>query len=266
MAIDLSKINEKNVGKLFDPSILPKDSTEAALRKGAKVAAQYNTMSFVVASPHYIPVIVEELKGTDVLPCSCIGFPFGAIPSIVKATETELGVKLGAKAFDFVMNIGALKDGHFKTVAQELKDFKEAAQGNITKVIMDIELLTDEEIATATKMIVEAGIDYAKTSSGQYNGPSLEQFEIMRNVCKGTKTKTKVAGVKFPRAQNAWVFLAAGADIIGTRDFLPMLLALPQMRELGIIPKYDGEDHFEEYFKKIQQGGHVDAGASKSNY
>ncbi len=263
MAIDLSKINEKNVGKLFDPSILPKDSTEAAIRKGARIAAEYNTMSFVVASPHYIPAVVEELKGTDVLPCSCIGFPFGAIPSSIKAAETELGVKLGAKAFDFVMNIGALKDGNFKIVQQELKDFKEAAQGTVTKVIMDIELLTDEEIATATKMIVEAGIDYAKTSSGQYNGPSLEQFEIMYNVCKGTKTKTKVAGVKFPRPQNAWVFLAAGADLIGTRDFLPMLTSLPKMRELGIIPKYDGEGDAGDFLAKSTV---LDKDAAKSNY
>lgn len=240
MAIDFTKINEKNIGKLFDPSILPKNTTKAEIREGAKTAAKYNTQSFVVSSPYYLPVVVEELQGTDVHPCSCIGFPFGAQPSKAKAFETELGVKIGATAFDFVMNIGALKDGDFNVVEQELKDFKTAAQGNITKVIMDIELLTDEQIAAGTKMIVEAGINYAKTSTGQYTGPTLEQFLIMKNVCDGTKTKTKVAGVKFPRPQNAYVFLMAGADLIGTRAALPMILALPQMREIGLVPQYKG--------------------------
>lgn len=240
MAVDFTKINEKNIGKLFDPSILPKNTTAAEIRQGAKDAKKYNTQSFVVSSPYYLPIVVEELKGTDVHPCTCIGFPFGAQPGKAKAFETELGVKMGATAFDFVMNIGALKDGDFKVVEQELKEFKTAAQGNITKVIMDIELLTDEQIAAGTKMIVEAGMHYAKTSSGQYTGPTLEQFLIMKNVCEGTNTKTKVAGVKFPRPQNAYVFLMAGADLIGTRAAIPMIEALSQMRELGIVPKYKG--------------------------
>ncbi|MDR0600112.1 MAG: deoxyribose-phosphate aldolase [Treponema sp.] len=240
MAVDLTKINEKNVGKLFDPSVLPKNSTKEEIIAGAKDAVKYNTQSFVVSSPYYLPVIVPILKGTDIHPCSCIGFPFGATTGKTKAAETAEGVKLGATAFDFVMNIGALQDGDFKVVEQELKEFKEAAAGNITKVIMDIEFLTDQQIKDGTRMIVEAGIDYAKTSSGQFQGPTLEQFIVMRDVCRGTKTKTKVAGVKFPRPQNAWVFLMAGADLIGTRAAVPMIDALPQMREIGLVPPYRG--------------------------
>ena len=240
MAVDFTKINESNVGKLFDPSVLPKNTTKDEIISGAKDAVKYNTQSFVISSPYYLPVIVPILAGSDVHPCSCIGFPFGAQPSATKAAETELGVKLGATAFDFVMNIGALQDGDFKVVEQELKEFKIAAQGAITKVIMDIEFLTDQQIKDGTRMIVEAGIDYAKTSSGQFAGPSLEQFIAMRDVCAGTKTKTKVAGVKFPRPQNAYVFLMAGADLIGTRAAVPMIQALPQMRKLGIVPEYKG--------------------------
>lgn len=240
MAIDLSTINEKNAGKLFDPSVLPKNSTKKEIISGAEDAVKYNTMSFVVSSPYYIPEIVPILKGTDVHACACIAFPFGAADIKTKATETAVGRKLGATAFDLVMNIMALQDGDFKTVQEEMKEFKKAADGAVTKVIMDIEFLTDQQIADGTKMIVDAGMDYAKTSSGQFAGPSLEQFIIMRDVCKGTPTKTKVAGVKFPRPQNAWVFLMAGADLIGTRAAVPMIQALPQMRELGIVPPYKG--------------------------
>ncbi|MDR3255347.1 MAG: deoxyribose-phosphate aldolase [Synergistaceae bacterium] len=240
MAVDFTKINENNIGKLFDPSVLPKNSTKEEIISGAKDAVKYNTMSFVVSSPYYVPEIVPILAGSTVIPCSCIAFPFGATTAKVKALETEEAYKLGARAFDLVMNIGALQDGNFKVVQQELKDFKTAAQGAVTKVIMDIEFLTDKQIADGTKMIVEAGIDYAKTSSGQFTGPTLEQFIVMRDVCKGTKTKTKVAGVKFPRPQNAYVFLMAGADLIGTRAAVPMINALPQMRELGLVPQYKG--------------------------
>ena len=98
---------------------------------------------------------------------------------------------------------------------------------------MDIDFLTEEQIKDGTKMIVEAGCNYAKTSSGQFHGPTLEQFLAMKSVCEGTKTKTKVAGVKFPRPQNAYVFLLAGTDLIGTRAAGPMIDALQQMRDLG---------------------------------
>lgn len=240
MAIDFTKINEKNIGKLFDPSVLAKNSTEKDIREGAKMAVKYNTMSFVVSAPYYLPVVCQELEGTDVLPCTCIDFPFGASLGSVKAFEVEKGVKMGAKAFDIVMNIGALQDKNFDVVKQDLLDCQKAAEGNITKIIMDIDFLTEEQIKDGTKMIVEAGCDYAKTSSGQFHGPTLEQFLAMKSVCEGTKTKTKVAGVKFPRPQNAYVFLLAGTDLIGTRAAGPMIDALQQMRDLGIVPKYKG--------------------------
>jgi len=66
-------------------------------------------------------------------------------------------------------------------------------------------------------MIAGAGIAFAKTSSGQYQGPTLEQFLLMRETLRDTGVKLKVAGVKFPRPQNAFAFIMAGADRIGTR-------------------------------------------------
>lgn len=105
---------------------------------------------------------------------------------------------------------------------------------------MDVNFLTDEEIATACKLIAEAGIDYAKTSTGQFEGPSMDQFLIMKETLKDTDIKLKVAGVKFPRPQNAYAFLMAGADLIGTRAAIAIIDALDQMREIGIVPAYQG--------------------------
>ena len=115
-----------------------------------------------------------------------------------------------------------------------------AAAGNaVTKCILEVCFLTDEEIAAGCKLIAEAGIQYAKTSTGQFEGPSLEQFLVMKNTLKGTDVKLKVAGVKFPRPQNAYVFLLAGADRLGTRDAPAIIEALDQMREIGIVPKLE---------------------------
>lgn len=40
------------------------------------------------------------------------------------------------------MNIGALRSGKYDIVLQETKDFVKAAQGNLTKVILDTALPT----------------------------------------------------------------------------------------------------------------------------
>lgn len=239
--IDFSKMDKKSLGKHFDLAVLSKQTTEVSIRKGAKDAIAYNTNVFQVSSPFWLPIAVEELKGTDVMPSCTIAFPFGTTSSYIKAKETEEAVKLGAKSLDMAMNIGALMSKNFKAVEQELKDFKTAAQGNQTKVIIDVAFLKDEEIAMATKMIVEAGIDYAKTATGQYEGPSMEQFIIMRDICKGTSTKPKVSGIKFPQPQNAFCFLLAGADIIGTRAAPQIIDSLDFMRSIGLVPAYKAD-------------------------
>jgi deoxyribose-phosphate aldolase len=136
-----------------------------------------------------------------------------------------------------VMNIGALKDKRYDVVKEELELFVKAAGDAVTKCILEVNFLTDEEIAAGCKLIAETGVQYAKTSSGQFDGPSLEQFLVMKETLKGTDVKLKVAGVKFPRPQNAFVFIMAGADRIGTRAAPQIVDALDQLRELGIVPK-----------------------------
>ena len=119
-------------------------------------------------------VVAEELKGTDLLVGAGIGFPFGQQSSAVKAFEAEEAVRMGATVLDSCMNVGALKDKKYDEVLQEFRDYKKAAGPVMTKMILDTEFLTAEEIATACKLIAEAELDWAKSASGQWVGPSME--------------------------------------------------------------------------------------------
>lgn len=234
---DLSKMDKRAVAKLFDFSVLQKNAQEKDIREGCKLAREYGFAAFYSSSAYWTPIIKEELAGTDIEIGTGIAFPFGSAPSAVKAFEVEDAVRRGCTAVDMVMNIGALKDRRYDVVREELRDFVKAAGNAVTKCILEVCFLTDEEIATGCKLIAEAGVQFAKTSTGQFDGPSLEQFLIMKNTLAGTSVKLKVAGVKFPRPQNAYVFLMAGADRIGTRAAPQIVDALDQLRELGIVPK-----------------------------
>lgn len=234
--IDLSQVGAWELGKCFDHSVLPKDSTESAIRTGCREAVAYNCAAFYSSSTYWTPVAKEELENSDVRIAAAVAFPFGAATVAVKIREVEEAVSLGCTAIDLVMNIGALKSNRVADVKAELLAFKEAAGDAITKVILETCFLTDEEVATGCRLIAEAGIDYAKTSSGQFEGPSMKQFLIMKDVLSGSGVKLKVAGVKFPRPQNAYAFLLAGADLIGTRAVPEIIDALESMRAIGLVP------------------------------
>ena len=234
--VDLSQFDKWSLGKLFDYAILPKNSQEKNIREGCREAVKYNCAAFYSASYLWTPIVKEELAGTDILIGTGIGFAFGVVPSAVKAFETEQAVKAGCTSVDMVMNVGALKDKRFQVVEEELKEFKTAAGPALTKAILDVCFLSDDDIKNACGLLLAAGMDYMKTSTGQFEGPTMEQFLLARNCLKGTSVKLKVAGVKFPRPQNAYAFLMAGADLIGTRAAPAIIEALDQMREIGLVP------------------------------
>lgn len=238
--VDFKHMTKHDLGKCFDYAILPKDTTEETIRRECRTAIKYNCKAFCFSSSYWTKIVAEELQGTDLLVGAAVGFPFGQQTSTVKCFEAEEAVRMGATVLDCCMNVGALKDKKYDEVLQEFKDFKKAAGPALTKMIIEAEMLTDEEIATACKLIAEAGIDYAKSSTGQYKGMSMEQVLIMVDTLKDTDVKIKVSGVKFPRPQNAYAFLLAGADLIGTRAAPQIIDAFDTMRRIGMIPEYEG--------------------------
>jgi deoxyribose-phosphate aldolase len=231
-------MDKLQVAKLIDYSILPPNTQETDIREACEVARQYHFGAFFTSSAYWTPIVVEELAGyPDIEIGSAIDFPYGMAPSAVKAFEAEDALRRGCTGLDMVMNVGALKDGKFDVVLKDFKDFKAAAGNAVTKIILEVALLTDTEIATACKLVAEAGIHYAKTSTGIVDGPTMDQFLVMRDTLKGTPVKLKVSGIKYLRPMTAYTFFMLGAERFGTRDGVAVVESLDQMRELGIVPK-----------------------------
>ena len=234
--LDLKRLDKTALAKALDFSILPKETTEAEIRAGCAVARRYRFAAFYASSAYWAPVVREELAGFDDIEIGTgIAFPFGLTPAAVKAYEVEDAVRRGCTAVDMVLNIGALKSGHYAAVEEELRLFVQAAGPAVTKCILEVCYLTKEQIVAACRMVAAAGVQYAKTSSGQFEGPDMGQFLVMRETLRGTPVKLKVAGVKFPRPQNAMAFLMAGADRIGTRAAPEIVDALDMLRSIGIV-------------------------------
>jgi len=233
--VDLKNLDTAALARMMDYSILPKETTEATIRKGCEETRRYRFAAFYTSSAYWTPVVKEELAGCpDIEIGTGIAFPFGSAPPSVKAFEIEDAVQRGCTAVDMVMNVAALKDRRHGVVREELCLFKQAAGTALTKAILEVCYLTPAEIGEACKLIAEADLAFAKTSTGQFEGPNLEQVLTMKAALEGTGVRLKVSGVKFPRPQNALVFIRAGAERIGTRAAIEIVEGLDTLRQAGL--------------------------------
>lgn len=115
-----------------------------------------------------------------------------------------------------VINIGALKDGDDEFVRRDVAGVVQAAAGKaLVKVIIETCLLSDEEIVRASKLSVEAGADFVKTSTGfSTGGATVEAVELMRKTV-GPNVGVKASGGVRSLA-DAEAMIKAGATRLGT--------------------------------------------------
>jgi deoxyribose-phosphate aldolase len=205
--------------KHFDLALLAPNAQEKEIVEACKTAVQYKVNSVNVNSA-WIEVVKKELAGSGVGPSAVIGFPYGACASKVKYFELEEMVKAGCTACDMVVNIGAVKDGNYALVTDEVKHFVDiCGKGCDTKLIFEVGFLSDDNIAALTKIACEQGVTYVKTATGSQAFPDVKDVKIMKANLSG-KTKIKVSGVPrtFTLPAALYLFDHLGVSLIGTRS------------------------------------------------
>ena len=200
--------------KLFDHTILKADATKAYVDKICKEAKEYDFASVCVNS-YYTAYVAEQLKGTDVLVCTVIGFPLGQMSTKAKCAETRIAVEDGAQEIDMVLNVAALKDKEYDVVREDIRQVKEACGDAHLKVILETCLLTKEEIVKACELSKEACADFVKTSTGfSTAGAKAEDVALMRATV-GPEMGVKASGGIRDKA-TAEAMVEAGANRLGT--------------------------------------------------
>ena len=170
----------QNYAAMIDHTLLKADATRDQIEKLCAEAKKY-VFASVCVNPTWVKYSAELLAGTEVRVCTVIGFPLGASTSAVKAFETKDAIANGATEIDMVINIGALKNGEYDVVRDDIKAVVDAANGTLVKVIIETCLLTDEEKVKACELSVEAGADFVKTSTGfSTGGATAEDIALMR--------------------------------------------------------------------------------------
>lgn len=202
-------------GKYIEHSILKPDTRRCDIETFCQEAIDYKFVA-VAVTPSNVKYAAEYLRGTDVLVGAAIGFPLGTSTTFVKVAETIDAIHNGAGEVDMVINIGALKDGLYDFVRDEIRAVVEAAHPSVpVKVIIETFLLTDEEKEAACKLAAEAGADYVKTCTG-FNGGSANARDIrLMKAAVGDRCRIKAStGIKNRKIADE--LIAAGASRLGT--------------------------------------------------
>ncbi len=204
----------KDIAKYIDHTILKPDATIGQVKKIYDEAKQYSFAS-VCVNPTHIAFIAEQLKNTDVKACVVVGFPLGANLSAAKTCETKKVIEFGAQEIDMVINIGAVKDGNWKLVEDDIKSVVDASKGKaIVKVIIETCLLTDDEKIKSCRTAKKAGADFVKTSTGfSTGGATTKDIALMRKTV-GAKLGIKASG-GVRDYKTAEAMINAGATRIG---------------------------------------------------
>ena len=193
--------------KFIDHTLLKAFATKEEIIKLCEEAKKYNFKS-VCVNPCNVKLASDTLKGSDVLVCTVIGFPLGQNSKEIKALEVKQAMADGAKEFDMVINVGALKD---------IKAVVEAAKGYTTKVIIETCYLTDDEIIEACKQSVKAGATFVKTSTGFGTGGATVEAVALMAKTVGDKCLVKASG-GVRNAEDFKKMIEAGASRIGTSN------------------------------------------------
>lgn len=207
--------------KYIDHTILKMDATKDEVIQICKEAKE-NSFFSVCVNSSYIPLVAQELQGSEVKVCCVVGFPLGACLTSVKAYEAKKAIEAGANEIDMVINVGFLKSGDFAFVKEDIRAVKEACGEVLLKVILETCLLSDEEIIKVCDFAKEVGADFVKTSTGfSKSGASIHAVELMRKTV-GENIGVKASG-GVRSQEDAKAMIEAGANRLGSSNGLSII-------------------------------------------
>lgn len=214
-----------NIARYIDHTLLKPEATPAQIEKLCAEARQYN-FAAVCVNPVYVALAARMLAGSETAVCTVVGFPLGATTTEVKVFEAQQAIGYGAGEIDMVIAIGLLKAGDHEAVREDIRRVVEAchAAGAICKVIIETALLSEQEKVTASQLVVEAGADFVKTSTGfSTAGATVADVALMKRTV-GERAEIKAAGGVRSLA-DAQAMIQAGASRIGTSGGVALVQA-----------------------------------------
>jgi deoxyribose-phosphate aldolase len=187
--------------------------------------------------PQFVKRAGENLRGSGVRIATVVNFPAGGEDAGRVADDTQEALSDGANEIDLVLPYNAMRRGDLAVAREMVEAVRDLVDGSrLLKVILETGELKDPAlIETASRLSIEAGADFIKTSTGKTPvSATPEAAEIMLNAIKasGRNVGLKPSG-GIRTVEDAKVYLDLADRIMGQG------WATPQTFRIGASSVYD---------------------------
>lgn len=203
---------------LLDLTDLSDTSTAAAVEDLCG-KARASGVAAVCVWPDFVAGSVRALRGSGVQVATVINFPEGGEDIERMVADTGATLADGADEIDLVLPYRALMRGEAESARAMVAAVREACAGRLLKVILETGELDDPAlIAQASRLSLDAGADFIKTSTGKTPvSATLPAAETMLAAIRAHGDRP--AGLKVSgglrRVEDAGAYLALADRIMG---------------------------------------------------
>ena len=224
-------VSIKYVAGMVDHTNLKAFAVREDFKKLCDEAIQYGFKS-VAINTYPGKMCREFLQGSEVLTGAAVGFPLGQMTIASKVAEASNAVADGCQEFDYLLNVGKVKEHDYAYIEEEMRQLVAVARkaGICVKVIFETCYLTEEEIIEVAKIASRVKPDFVKTSTGFGTaGAKPEHVRLMKEYA-GTDVQVKAAG-GIRSWDSAKAMIEAGATRLGTSSGIQII---QEMEAVGI--------------------------------
>lgn len=209
-----------DLAKYIDHSILKPDHTLKDLEEQVTMCIRKGVYAVCVNS--FWVKDAAKISNGKLTICSVVAFPFGAERKEDKLYSALKALENGASELDIVINISALKSGLWNYIKEEVNTIARHTQGYVRKFIIETSYLTKEEKLQVLDILLEAGVEFVKTSTGYApKGATKEDIELLKKAGRDRIQIKAAGGIR--TKQQAIEFIDLGAKRIGTSSTFQML-------------------------------------------
>ena len=194
------------VARMIDISAVKTQHTLSDIKEIVGYAKQYKFINVHVL-PSWVKTLSYMLKDVEgVFVGAPVGFPSGGHKTETKLLEAGQLIEDGVQEMDIVMNVGKFKNKEYGYVSDELKEIVSLADKKVkTKVIIELNCLTDYETAKACELVVKSGADFIKTGTGWVPGDA--NIPRIRKIKELVKDSIKIKAAGGIRSRNEFLEL-----------------------------------------------------------
>ncbi len=182
------------IAKMIDLSCVRITSNKADIEEMVDAARRYGfgQVSVLQCMIPYTRQLLADAPGVRVV--GNVSFPSGSDSTSLKVLQAKEMKAAGCDEIDMVMNIGMLRSGEVAEVEADVRAVIDTVRPIPTKVIIEVMVLTPDEVRQACEICVRSGATFVKTGTGwAQRGTTLDDVRLVKSFV-GDGAKIKASG------------------------------------------------------------------------